>query len=76
MSGGVVHPRTGRVVREGSPDNLEAKVLGLEGTIRELMTAVADLQLRLSSVDGADVPWPADTYDPPRQGFRAKGRRG
>ncbi|HEX8646022.1 MAG TPA: hypothetical protein VF715_03925 [Thermoleophilaceae bacterium] len=54
----------GKVHNPDDPDFLEAKVADLEGTIRELVGAVADAQQRVAELDHGDLGWPGDTYDP------------
>lgn len=60
--------RKGKIHTETDPDYATAKVHDLEQTVRDLMFAVCDLQLRLAKVDDGPVPWPADTYDPEDRG--------
>ena len=59
-----ISDRSGRTVREGDPDFDKVRIDNLEEQVRELLTAVVDLQHRLSRVDGEDLQWPGDTYGP------------
>jgi hypothetical protein len=54
----------GRTVREGDADFDKVRIDNLEQQVREIQTAVIDLQNRVSRVDGEDLQWPADTYEP------------
>ena len=48
----------------GDPGYDNARIENLESQVGELMTAVIDLQNRLSRQDGEPLRWPADTYAP------------
>lgn len=54
----------GRTVREGDADYDKVRIDNLEELLREIQTAVIDLQNRVSRLDGEDLQWPADTYGP------------
>jgi hypothetical protein len=56
--------KDGKTYGEGDPDYLKVKVSNLEDTVRELSTAVVDLQHRVSRLDGEQLQWPGDTYEP------------
>ena len=48
----------------GDPGYDNARIENLEARAGELMTAVIDLQNRMSRQDGEPLHWPADTYEP------------
>jgi hypothetical protein len=54
----------GKTYGEGDPQYDKVRVDNLEEQVRELTTAVVDLQHRLSRVDSEALQWPADTYGP------------
>lgn len=54
----------GKIYKEGDPDYDKVRINNLEEQVRELTTAVVDLQHRLSRVDKEDLQWPGDTYEP------------
>lgn len=54
----------GRKVSEGDPDFDAVRISNLEQLVRELMTAVVDLQYRLSRVDDEPLQWPGSEYEP------------
>jgi hypothetical protein len=54
----------GNIYDEGHPDYLKVKVANLEGTVSELLTAVVDLQNRVTRLDDEPLQWPADAYEP------------
>lgn len=56
---------TGRIVMEGAPHYDKVRIDNLEQTVRELIAAVGELQHRLGKVDGGELAWPGDTYEPP-----------
>lgn len=63
MARGIVDSK-GRTVWEGDPDYDKVRIENLQTLVRELQTAVIDLQNRLSRLDGESLQWPADTYEP------------
>ena len=48
----------------GDPGYDNARIENLESQVGELMTAVIDLQNRMSRQDGEPLRWPADSYGP------------
>ena len=54
----------GRTHKPRDPDYWQAKTRELEGTVRELTTAIVDIQHRLSRLDREELQWPGDTYEP------------
>jgi len=54
----------GKIYKTGDPDYDKVRIDNLEAQVRELTTAVIDLQHRLSRVDKEDLQWPGDTYEP------------
>jgi len=60
----IIDPRSGKVVRPDDPDFLETKVRVLEADLRASIAAIVDLQHRVSEIDGRDIGWPGDTYEP------------
>jgi len=56
--------RQGRTVTEGDPDFDKVRIDNLESEVRDLIRVVGDLQHRLSRVDGEELQWPGDTYEP------------
>jgi len=56
---------SGRIVPEGDPEYNEVRIGNLEQRVRELIAAVGELQHRLGKVDGGELAWPGDTYEPP-----------
>ena len=54
----------GRVVKEGDPNYDKVRIDNLQEQVRELTTAVVDLQNRLSRLDNEPLQWPGDTYEP------------
>lgn len=46
------------------PDYDRVRISNLQNTVRDLQTAVVDLQHRLARQDGEEPPWPGDTYEP------------
>jgi hypothetical protein len=60
----IIDDKTGKVHSENHPDYLNVEVSNLKGTVSELLTAMVDLQHRVSRLDGEDLQWPGDTYEP------------
>lgn len=56
--------RDGNTFHEGHPDCDKVRISNLQDQVRELQTAIIDLQNRMSRVDSEDLQWPADTYEP------------
>jgi hypothetical protein len=54
----------GRVVKEGDPNYDKVRIDNLREEVRELTTAVVDLQNRVSRLDKEQLQWPGDTYEP------------
>ena len=57
-------PKTGRIVREGNSDFDKVRLDNLESQVRDLHTAIVDIQHRLTKLDGEALQWPGDTYEP------------
>ena len=53
-----------RTYGPGDPGYDNARIENLESRAGELMTAVIDLQNRMSRQDREPLHWPADTYEP------------
>ncbi|MEA2495431.1 MAG: hypothetical protein QOJ29_3342 [Thermoleophilaceae bacterium] len=65
MPHGILDSKSGKVVMEGEPGFLEAKVRNLENVIRDLTAALVDVQHRLAEVDGRGVDYyPGIAYGP------------
>lgn len=56
--------KSGRIVHEGDPDFDKIRLDNLESDIRELHTAIVDIQHRLTRLDGEPLQWPGDHYEP------------
>jgi hypothetical protein len=54
----------GRVYQEGHSDYDKVRIDNLEGRVRDLTSAVVELQHRLSRLDGEDLVWPGGDYEP------------
>jgi hypothetical protein len=54
----------GRIVKEDDPDFDKIRLDNLEREFREIHRAVVDIQQRLTRLDGEDLQWPGDTYEP------------
>ena len=54
----------GRVYSEGEPDYDKVRIDLLREQVGDLITAVVDLQNRVSRQDAEPLHWPADTYGP------------
>lgn len=56
--------KDGRIYKESDPDYDKVRISNLQSQVSELQTAIIDLQNRVSRIDGEDLQWPADTYEP------------
>lgn len=56
--------KDGRIVNEGDPDFEKVRLDNLESHVRDLHTAIVDIQHRLTRLDGEALQWPGDTYEP------------
>ena len=54
----------GRMFGPTDRDYDAVRIDNLEREVRELTTAIVDLQNRVSRMDGEDLQWPGDTYGP------------
>jgi hypothetical protein len=54
----------GRSYSEADPKFDRVRVDNLERRVGELLTAVGDLQHRVSRLDGEDLHWPGDATEP------------
>lgn len=54
----------GRILKEDDPDFDKIRLDNLEREFREIHRAVVDIQHRLTRLDGEDLQWPGDTYEP------------
>jgi hypothetical protein len=64
MSPRAITDKSGRIFKEGDPDYDKVRIDNLQSEVRELHTAIVDIQHRLSRVDGEKLQWPGDTYEP------------
>ena len=64
MSPRAITAKNGRVVNEGDPDFEKVRLDYLESQVRDLHTAIVDIQHRLTRLDGETLQWPGDTYEP------------
>lgn len=64
MPRSVIDAKSGRTFKESDPDFDKVRINNLESQVHELVTAVVDLQNRVARLDGEDVQWPGDTYEP------------
>lgn len=64
MSPRAIMDKDGKLVSEGDPRFDRVRLDNLEDTMRELQRAIVDIQHRLSRLDGEDLQWPGDTYEP------------
>lgn len=64
MSPRAITAKDGRIVHEGDPDFAKVRLDNLESQIRDLQTAIIDIQHRLTRLDGEELQWPGDTYEP------------
>jgi hypothetical protein len=61
---GITHWSTGKAYKPGDPDYDKVRIENLEHTVTELVQELGDVQHRLSKLDGEDLHWPGDTYEP------------
>lgn len=64
MSPRAITDKDGRIIREGDSDFDKVRIDNLEDRIRDLHTAIVDIQHRLTRLDGEALQWPGDNYEP------------
>jgi len=64
MSPRAITAKEGRIVKEGDPDFDKVRLDHLVSQIQDLKTAIVDIQHRLTRLDGEELRWPGDTYEP------------
>lgn len=64
MPSRAITAKNGRIVREGDSDFDKVRLDNLESQVRDLLTAIVDIQHRLTRLDGEALQWPGDTYEP------------
>lgn len=64
MSPRAITDKGGKTVQESDPSFDKVRQNNLEDTVREIQRAVVDIQHRLTRLDGEDLQWPGDSYEP------------